>query len=71
MKNVLISMAVSSAILAGTAMAATPSAKFAATYTNDPMLSVRAMVTCDGTPEEVCQADANANGHTLATIKVP
>lgn len=71
MKNVLISTAVSSAFLASSVMAATPSAKFAATYTNDPMLSVSAMVTCDGTPGEVCQADANANGHTLATIKVP
>jgi hypothetical protein len=56
------------------AMAA-PSAKFAATYTNEPMLSVSAVVTCDlpDVDSDIgnCQASANDNGHTLATIKVP
>ena len=67
----LISIVLTSVLLSASSFAGTPSAKFAATYTNDPMLSVEAMVTCDGTLNEVCTADADANGHTLATIKVP
>ena len=67
----LISIVLTSVLLSASSFAGTPSAKFAATYTNDPMLSVTATVTCDGTENEVCTADADANGHTLATIKVP
>jgi hypothetical protein len=70
LKNLFLTTVIASAIVSAPVFAG-PSAKFAATYTNDPMLSVSAMVTCDGTENEVCTADADATGHTLATIKVP
>lgn len=71
-KITTLAAGITAALLSNIGMAAgTPSAKFAATYTEDPMLSVSAVVTCDGTPEETCTADADASGHTLATIKVP
>ncbi len=71
MTRLLISIVLTSVVLSASSFAGTPSAKFAATYTNAPMLSVSAMVTCDGTENEVCIADASDSGHTLATIKAP
>jgi hypothetical protein len=68
MKKLALTLAISA--MATTAFAG-PSAKFAATYTKSPSLSVSATVTCDGTANEVCTADANDSGQTLATIKVP
>jgi hypothetical protein len=71
LKNLFLTTAIASAIVSAPVFAG-PSAKFAATYTNDPMLSVEAMVTCEGTLGGAgCTADAAATGHTLATIKVP
>jgi hypothetical protein len=70
MKRILISVVLTSVVLSASSFAGTPSAKFAATYTKLPSLSVSATVTCDGS--EVCTADKDVStGHTLATIKVP
>jgi len=67
----LISIVLTSVLLSASSFAGTPSAKFAATYTETPSLSVTATVTCDGTLNEVCTADQALVGQTLATIKVP
>ena len=67
----LISIVLTSVLLSASSFAGTPSAKFAATYTESASLSVSATVTCDGIGEETCTADASDSGHTLATIKVP
>lgn len=71
MKRILISIALASTLFSISAMA--QSAKFAATYSDEPSLSVSAFATCsstDGTPT-VCHASASDSGHTLAVIKVP
>jgi hypothetical protein len=67
----LISIVLTSVLLSASSFAGTPSAKFAATYTETASLSVTATVTCDGTDNEVCTDNASDSGHTLATIKVP
>jgi hypothetical protein len=66
----LISIVLTSVLLSASSFAGTPSAKFAATYTEKASLSVTATVTCV-TGDTACHADASDSGHTLATIKVP
>lgn len=72
MKHRLIFAALAAVGMAGAAHAA-PSAKFAATYTETPSLSVRAFATCDtsGGVAEHCSDEASAAGHTMAYVKVP
>lgn len=71
MKRLLISLVLTSAMFSVGAMA--QSAKFAATYTDEPSLSVSAFATCSSTDGATvsCQEDASKSGHTLALIKVP
>jgi len=74
MNRVLIAAAAATTLFAGPVMAAgTPSAKFAATYTDEPTVSASAAVSCSSTlgTEVVCSASSSDNGHTLARIKVP
>jgi hypothetical protein len=72
LKNLFLTTAIASAIVSAPVFAG-PSAKFAATYTEKPSLSVSAFVTCDSTDGAVvtCHDNASDSGHTLALIKVP
>jgi hypothetical protein len=71
MKRLLICIVLASAMFSVTAMA--QSAKFAATYTKLPSLSVSAFATCSSTDgaNVSCHDDESKSGHTLAVIKVP
>ncbi len=68
-KHSLLASAVSAAILSASAPAfAAPSAKFAATYTNDPIVSSVAVISNAFVDTVVVDSDT---AQTLATIKVP
>lgn len=71
MKLTMTAIAATGLLMSG--FAAAQSAKFAATYTETPSLSVNAFATCstaDGA-QASCHDDASASGHTIAMIKVP
>ena len=71
MKRLLISAVLASTMFSVGAMA--QSAKFAATYSDQPSLSVSAFTTCssaDGATVS-CHASVSDSGHTLAVVKVP
>ena len=71
-KKIIVAMAALGSAVSLSALAA-HSAKFAATYTDQPSLSVNAFATCT-TPEGTtasCKASASDSGHTLAIIKGP
>jgi hypothetical protein len=71
MKLTMTAIAATGLLMSG--VAAAQSAKFAATYTETPSLSVNAFATCSTTDgaQASCQDDASASGHTIAMIKVP
>lgn len=69
----IILMAAGALASASTLAGGVPSAKFAATYTDEASLSVDAFATCSTTGglKASCHDDATDRGHTLAIIKVP
>ena len=72
MKRLITSIVLASTLFSVGAMA--QSAKFAATYTDEPSLSTSAIATCewaDGVTTGNCHDDSTKSGHTLAVIKVP